>query len=115
MSGVSRQHWIVFAQAVLGLPGNTGLTTQMTTSTCEIPDTKNISAEHRDVHSGAGCGDRAPDSSRKQNPLLQTQEIVDVFPKIISPALLLSQPSGWQTDSKASALGERTAHLCCLK
>ena len=57
MSDVSRQHWIVCAQGVLVLPGNTGLVTQ-TTSTREIPDTKNISAEHRDTHDGVGCGDK---------------------------------------------------------
>lgn len=59
----------------------------------------------------------SPDSSRKQTPLLpQTQEIVDVFPKIISSALLLSQPSGQQTDCRrTAALGECTTHPCCLK
>lgn len=72
MSDVSRQHWIVHAQAVLVLPGNTGLAMQTMTYPREIPDTKNISAEHRDAHSGAGCGDGSPDSSRKQTPLLQT-------------------------------------------
>ena len=58
MSDVSRQHWIVCAKAVLVLPGNTGLATQTTTSTREIPDTKNMSAEHRDAHGGVVYGDR---------------------------------------------------------
>lgn len=58
MSDVSRQHWIVSAQAVFVLPGNTGIATPTTTSTQEIPDTKNISAEHRDTHGGVACGDR---------------------------------------------------------
>lgn len=117
MSDVSRQHWIVCAQAVLVLPGNTGCATQTMTSTREIPDTKNISAEHRDAHGGVGCGDRITRLLQKTNPLLpQTQEIVDVFPKIISSALLLSQPSGRQTDCRrTAALGECTTHPCCLK
>lgn len=57
MSDVSRQHWIVCAPAVL-LPGNNTLATQPTTSGCEIPDAKDVSAEHRDAHGAPGCGGR---------------------------------------------------------
>lgn len=51
MSDVSRQIWIACAAAVL-LPGNNTLATQTTTSACEIPDTKDVSAEHGDAHGG---------------------------------------------------------------
>lgn len=63
-----------------------------------------------------GMGIGSPDSSKKQNRLLQTHENANVFPKMVSPALLLSQPPSWQNDCRrTAALGECTAPLDCLK
>lgn len=38
-----------------------------------------------------GVGIESPASSKNQNQLLQMHENVELFPKIVSPALLLSQ------------------------
>lgn len=111
MSDVSRHLWIVCAPAVL-LPGNNTLATQPTTSACEIPDTKDVSAEHRDARGGPECVGFA--SSKKQNQLLQTRESVKVFSERVSPALLLSQPPSWQNDCRGTAaLGQCAACLGC--
>lgn len=59
-----------------------------------------------------GVGIKSPACSKKQNQLLQTHENVKVFPKIVSPSLLLSQPPSWQNDcGRAAPLGECTAPL----
>ena len=81
------------------------------TTAHETPDIKNISAELRETRGGVGCGGRG---TKKQNPLLQTHDNMDAFSKIISQALLLSQRSGWNTDTRRTAApSECSTYLCC--
>lgn len=84
VSDVSRQHWIACAQAVLMLPGNTGLATQTTAG--ETAGTENTCEEQR--HSGWRW---VWGWSTWLLHKVQIPASMDVFPQIILPALLLSQ------------------------